>query len=236
MYISDVVRSSLQHKTISGLNLLDELKQDSDIESVHIFTLNHDLLIEKYLGSTLVDGFKQCGEFKYFDLSEYKRSDKKFFLYKLHGSINWFYWSKTNADGNRYPTKLGVKTGGNMGIDYEIQDSDGSTWRKEEDIPIFLTGKNKTFRYYYQDYFELHYKFWECLKNNSRLIISGYGGSDNLINFRIKDWLEYDKNNQCVFLNAGDKIPDYFGKTNSCKKYSKWFQDTTLEDIKKVLQ
>jgi hypothetical protein len=235
MYISDVVRSSLQNKTINGLNLLNELKVNPDIGKVHIFTLNHDLLIEKYLGDELVDGFKQNGELRYFDPLEYKRNDKKFFLYKLHGSINWFYWSKINPDGLRYPTKLGIKADGNKWLDDQLKDSKGNTWRKEEDIPIFLTGGNKTFRYYYQDYFELHFKFLECLKDYKALIISGYGGSDNLINFRINDWLEDNKNNQCIFLHEKEKIPDYFILKKGCKTYPKWFKDTTLKDIRNIL-
>ena len=235
MYISDVVRSSLQNKTINGLNLLNELKENSDIGEVHIFTLNHDLLVENYLGDELADGFKQNGELRYFDPLEYKRKDKKFFLYKLHGSINWFYWSKINPDGLRYPTKLGIKAGGNKWVDCELKDSKGNTWKKEEDIPIFLTGGNKTFRYYYQDYFELHYKFLECLKNHRILIISGYGGFDNLINFRIKDWLEGDIENQCVFLHEKEKIPEYFVDKPHCNKIPKWFKDTTLNDIRNFL-
>lgn len=235
MYISDVVRSSLQNKKIIGLDLLNEIKGNSEIRKVHIFTLNHDLLIEKYLGDELVDGFKRSGELRYFDPLEYKRNDKKFFLYKLHGSINWFHWSKINPDGFRYPTKLGIKADGNKWLDDELKDSKGNTWEKEQDIPIFLTGGNKTFRYYYHDYFELHYKFLECLKNYKTLIISGYGGSDNLINFRINDWLGENKNNQCIFLHERKKIPDYFIPKKGCRTYPKWFKDTNLKDIRNIL-
>ena len=110
-YISDVVRLSLVHNKITGLDLLSEIKNDPNIERVHLFTLNHDLLIENFLTGELIDGFKQSGELKYFDLQEYKKNDKKFYLYKLHGSINWFYWSKINPDGFRFPTKLGIKIG-----------------------------------------------------------------------------------------------------------------------------
>lgn len=233
LYISDVVRSSLSHDSkITGLNLLNELKNNPDTEKVHLFTLNHDLLIENFLSNELIDGFKQNGELRYFDPREYKRNDKKFYLYKLHGSIDWFYCSNSNS-GKREPIKLSIWNKTQV-TKRKLKDSEGNTWQIEEDIPRFLTGGNKTFRYYYQDYFELHCKFFECLKNHQTLIISGYGGYDNLINFRINDWLESKKENQCVFLHEKN-IPEYFIDKPGCKIISKWLKDTTLKDIKEFL-
>ena len=233
-FIFDVVRSSLYHRKISGLNLFNEIKFDSDFKQVSIGTLNHDLLIENFLRDEIVDGFRQNGELRYFEPSEYERIDKKFYLYKLHGSINWFYWSKTNSDGTRYPIKLGLKEGGNLGLYDELLDSDRNKWKIEEDRPILLIGQNKTFRYYYQDYFELHYQFFKRLKDLTLLIMSGYGGSDNLINFRIKDWLESSKENKILFLYEDEQPPHYFlGYKSQYNIIPKWFSKTTLEDIKK---
>lgn len=231
-YISEVIRSTLEHKHICGLNILNEIKNNSDVEKVHIFTLNHDRLIEDFLGDEVIDGFKKDGQLRFFEPLEFEREDKKLYLYKLHGSINWFYWSKINPNGNRYPTLLGTC---DLEED-ELNDLKGNKWRKEEDIPLFLTGGNKIFRYYYQGYFELHYKFLECLKKNKNLIVSGYGGSDNLINFRIKDWLESDKENKIIFLYEDEEIPHYFLRFKS--RYTiipKWFSDTTINDITNAL-
>jgi hypothetical protein len=71
---------------------LDQLggKRDSD-KQINIFTTNYDLIIERYFeGKRQIfsDGFAPMNRRSYcWDLSHY--GDKKFKLYKLHGSIDW---------------------------------------------------------------------------------------------------------------------------------------------------
>ena len=67
------------------LSLKNEIMQ-----TLKVFSLNYDLCFEKVIGENLVEtGFGDGSEWHYsnFDLES---NPKDFYLYKLHGSINWY--------------------------------------------------------------------------------------------------------------------------------------------------
>ena len=72
------------------LSLKNEITQ-----ILKVFTLNYDLCFEKVLGESIVEtGFGDGSEWHYsnFDLES---NPKDFYLYKLHGSINWYINEET---------------------------------------------------------------------------------------------------------------------------------------------
>ena len=77
---------------IKGFDFFDRLERNNKISDVIIFSLNHDLLIENYLGESLGTPFEKYNDdcnLKIYKRGLYDKS-KKFHLYKLHGSANWF--------------------------------------------------------------------------------------------------------------------------------------------------
>ena len=71
------------------------LKFQSTIgKAIRIFSLNHDLCFEKTIGYDSIQmGFEP--KTKEWHYSNFDNEEKQFFLYKLHGSINWYVDRKT---------------------------------------------------------------------------------------------------------------------------------------------
>ena len=90
-YIHDIIVSSLYKPDAptEHLSFLSDVNSNNSFSKIYIFTLNHDILIEKYFNNMIdySDGFKSDGIGHRVWSS--KNFDKKITLLKLHGSINW---------------------------------------------------------------------------------------------------------------------------------------------------
>ncbi len=68
--------------------------QDAEISSLDLFTLNHDIVIERYLeecGIEYTDGFEPpVNGVRYWSRKVLERPCYNVRLLKLHGSVNWF--------------------------------------------------------------------------------------------------------------------------------------------------
>ena len=94
---------------LDTLEIWNEVANDPDISCLHIYSLNHDLLLEKlfHKNETIYnDGFeiKSIVRCPVWNRNLFKSDDYKVHLYKLHGSIGWTF---TRINGNeafcRYP-------------------------------------------------------------------------------------------------------------------------------------
>jgi SIR2-like domain len=190
-FIEQIVCQLLSAKSEVGLNYLDFIqdtinKYSSD--NIDIFTLNHDLVLERYLNDKhipFVNGFDEHGKY---NGNLFENPIEKLSLYKLHGSINW---------RNYYLHNEGKKE--NICIpDGTIVDTSSL-----EDQPIILIGtRNKMEDYYgFSIFTELHNRFFESLSNANRLIVAGYGFRDNGINDRIVNWIAGDKERKIVVID-----------------------------------
>jgi len=220
-----------------GFDLINELHKNNI--NIDIFTLNHDLLLEKYLDLKKIpfdDGFNRIdGEIRYIDEKLFSSSKDNLKLVKLHGSINWIYYDNS---------KLGIATNGDTD---HATDSSGKRpfpFSTEE----FLTGKeNKIEQYssfYYSKFF--HY-FQNVLNETNRIIMSGYGWNDLGINQRLSNWLVENNENKIILLhekpeelkrsrsNLWYKYDDYI-KRGSIIPIRKWLCDTKLDDIREYLK
>ena len=119
---------------------------------------------------------------------------KKFHLYKLHGSIDWF--TVSNPKLKIYNT---IRFGDNM--EFFGSQLDGIDYKWNELVPQILTGSLvKEHVYSFGIYFYMFNKFHNSLDKKNILIASGYGWNDAGINRRVLHWLQYYPNSKLILL------------------------------------
>jgi hypothetical protein len=194
--------------------ILNCLKKLGEIGFVNIHSLNHDLFFERlnateWLNGELCDGFEELGSPYYGKLQVegrvYKvrlsrfidKYNKKFRLYKLHGSRDYGVYSTTQKEimiPEAYIKKrYGVKW---IDIYKEMENTDGGLQYEQCWLNYhadFLTGTtSKILRYkerlFYRSLFE---KFEQNLLQSERLVIVGYGCKDQEINRIIAEFFDF---------------------------------------------
>ena len=169
-------------------------------EEIDIFTLNHDLLVEKQLESknvAYVDGFGEPdGDALLFNGS-WDQDGSSVRLFKLHGSVDWHQFRFKSRGVDRY-AKLRKEP-----YPYYSRDADGDPFRPSEIGPSFLTGTTvKEQAYGYGLYGELFEQLRHRLRKHDTLVFSGYGWGDKGINTRINQWLREQTGNRIVILHG----------------------------------
>ena len=184
-YIKDVVEHCLSQKPgrTDYLHTFRDACQDDESHIVHLFTLNHDTLLEDYLcreDIVIADGFEQREEYaRFWSPGLLDKPTSRIRLIKLHGSVSW-QWFHDRETGER---ELAIRT------------TDYKTWRRlnfnSPGRAEFLAGTfNKMLSYtVYRVYLELYLYFWQALKRIDQLIICGYGFGDKGINARVVQWM-----------------------------------------------
>jgi hypothetical protein len=177
-YISEKVTALLskEPERLNHLDFIRDIKNDSSIDNINIFSLNHDLLLEryfKYIKISFSDGFNSKliwdGIF-----------EERIKLFKLHGSIDWFADDivdsyKSNIHKNR---------------------------KRDNTTPILLIGSfNKLPEYTRGLNFRFQVLFDNYLNESNYLVISGYGFADQGINSRIFSWLYSSINNRIILIH-----------------------------------
>lgn len=244
-FINCVVWQSLYTKNPpTGFDLIAELNGSNLFERIDIATLNHDLLVEKYLESQMIlftDGFSlPDGDFCYFKPDEYKISNNKVRLFKLHGSIDLYRMRTLNKDTDT-TTDFYAKVSGNH---WRMRDANGNfVGDTLNSYPIFLTGTmNKLSDYNFGIIRTIHLIFDEVLRSHDTMIMSGYGWNDKGINGRLMEWILSSSDKKLILLHED---PESIKKSRSAMWHSydnlvkwgrlipvkKWFSDTRLEDI-----
>jgi hypothetical protein len=180
-----------------GMDIFAEAARKFDL--VDIFSLNHDLLIEKRLENEeipYVDGFDDPeGDAIRFSWS-WKRKESGVRLFKLHGSVDWYLFRfKNNGIESDQYAKL------RKSPDW-AHDASGNRLDVLEIVPSFLTGTTiKEQAYGYSLYGELFEQFRHVLLECETLFVSGYGWFDKGINIRIHQWLRDKSQNKLVILH-----------------------------------
>ena len=179
IYIKDSVILSLLKKPESyvGLSLLGEIISNNHFNTIDVFTLNHDLVIEEFLKSINKDfceGFgKEVEGYRFWDQSLFEL-DNRINLYKLHGSVDWYYYDETSWEDRRI-----------------CKCTSDIVWRDPRKPEILIGTYNKLAEYIKGIYLELFCRFYKTLNMHSYLIISGYSFSDKGINAKIIEWIYY---------------------------------------------
>lgn len=242
LFISSVTKNSLtfpENGEVGGFNLLKDLYDDSTVKQINIFTLNHDTLIEQFLEKNCIkysDGFAKeyCNDFWEFN-NDFESSNSKVRIFKLHGSINWYFDQYYKGEGRKY-----IKCKDHLNIKDKIRVSE-----ELEKLPSsFLTGYDKHERYIDGMYGDLYYQFHKALLENNRLLVSGYGFGDYGMNRILITWLDRHKENQLILLhknhndevfkrNIGVREGEY---TDQIFKKDFWFSGARKKDILELMK
>jgi len=201
-YIENVVCYSLTNsiKDLKNLSFILNACLDSEYKTTHIFTLNHDKVIEKLFTKNKIkytDGFGNSERsLRYWNPTEFDK-DYRVGFYKLHGSVNWFRFSTDNGKNYRIGNTGNLKDiDHTKNIDDELQDVFG---------PELLVGtSNKILNYPRALYSEMFFRLHLVLKRVNVLIIIGYGFKDKAINSKIIEYMNYSINNKLIII---DKKP-----------------------------
>jgi len=206
---------SLPHKQF--LELMDKLKDDF---KVHIHTLNHDLLMEKYfhydpLAGNYSDGFCDFASPYYGLISNNERTqrirlkrfkdkyDAIFNLYKLHGSVDNYVFNTNNKTYDMIKSEYGLLE---RGIVKEVTTHTGEEYYDDghvDVVPEFLSGtfekiKNYGRKLYYSRLFE---RFKYNLNTSNCLIVIGYGFADPTINDYLRDHFLFKSSHTMIVIN-----------------------------------
>lgn len=218
-YINEVVYQKINIPTpgdISNLVLFENIYNDTRVSHINIFTLNHDLVLEKYFDEkniNYIDGFKHNNSTWNFD--RYKSiNDEKISIAKLHGSINWFI--KNNSESH-----------------FEIKDVKSQL----DQLPVFLTGTDNKFMAYYNSvYFQLAYLFHKKLWQTDTLIVSGYSFGDNGINQRLTEWIQLDNKRKMIVIAPNiDELKNNAGNPINTR-WEKWEKDGKIIPISEGIE
>ena len=203
-------------------------------DTMDVFTLNHERLIERQLmggGISFVDGFgDRKGDVRIFDN---RWSGERVRVLKLHGSTHWYLFRF-----NEWDQFAAVEA--NQGY---AKDEHGRLLDSLDPKPLFLTGTTvKEQSYGVSLIGEIFSKFRELLSTHRTLICSGYGFTDKGINIRLNQWLRDAEGNRIVVLHQDpeEELPhkrfwfwrwsDYLRKGKVILVH-KWLADCTAADL-----
>lgn len=223
------------------LELLEELGREY---KVHIHTLNHDLLMERFahtetLGNKMSDGFEEYGSpfYGYHTLFQKRNPNeeekpvahytvrlrrftnefsKQFCLYKLHGSIDQYVFNFENKEYTTIKLLYGVS---NHELFKEIKNDKGELeyYRGHTEVyPDFLSGTStKILNYDRQVYYKpIFNHFVNNLKNSQALIVIGYGFGDPKINDYIENNILSDSRKKMLVIDVKKPVFSIVDKEN----------------------
>ena len=140
-YISDIVYCLLSKRLcrLDHLCCIKDACQDTQLNKVDIYTLNHDILLEQYLSENNIqirDGFgKSINNVRYWDPDLFLNEPFKVRLFKLHGSVNWFRFRPDGGDWSK--ESIGISLEPDI---WHTNDSNGQMQRPVDGRPMFLAG------------------------------------------------------------------------------------------------
>jgi len=229
-----------------GFDFIIELLRSNNFGTINIFTLNHDIILEKALNEGKVeycDGFdKLINNVRWFEPALYDQNALPH-IFKLHGSINWMNLQTFNFKGIGIP---------NCKDNEDLRTQSGEILSHLPSIPIILSGTyNKENRYYYDIIAEMHWRFFQALRysSTSLIIIAGYGWSDRSINGRLREWILSRQENQFLLIHQHpEEIKnskslmwndfDWLFKQGKLKLLPKWPKDLKsgelTDEVKKI--
>ncbi len=164
---------------------------DTDLDSIDIFTLNHDTVLEALFwkkGYAFTDGFdlNDDGTLRIWNPLTFEEVDKRYHLYKLHGSFTWAYHSQ-HKTAVTYP----------LGEFSRL----GSVIEGAGDNEILIGTFEKMLEYGGGIFIDLFWHFWKVLRKIDKLIVCGYGFRDKGINNYLIDWLVANDNRKIIVIH-----------------------------------
>lgn len=240
--------TQLKPLPIEYKGFLEYLELVGEDHLCHIHSLNHDLLFESFvytewLNGGLSTGFDELGSKFYGRIEnnfmvrlEYfsNKYEKRFRLYKLHGSVNNYPFRTSDGGFLNY---IKIKKGISPSNFYrESEREDGELYYENDFTNYhsdFLSGTtSKILRYNDEGYYkELFNHFIENLRKSDKLVIVGYGCGDSKINDLILEHFDY-LNKQVVII---DPYPSDIIKSFAAKIDAQLIEQTPKEDLIDVI-
>jgi len=238
-YITDVVASSLRQPA-TQLDHLQPLKaawKEASLQTLDIFTVNHDLLLEQYLRAQdipFVDGFDAViNNVRYWNPTLFRADVAGIRLLKLHGSIDWYRFRPDNSS-SWYDDLIGVC--GDTDISHTL-DPWGRSQLPVDKRPLLLIGTfNKIPEYTRRIFLDLYYEFRRLLDRTTILVSCGYGFADKGINERILEWVYGDRRRRIVLVEPKPKELQQRARLAVSLKWDDWCKDGTLTIIRKGIE
>ena len=190
-YIADIVWRCLCRKPASQSHLDVIAHACKSVNVTSISTLCHDAHVETFLRErdiSLSDGFsKPEADVRYWN-GDFSSSGATPFL-KLHGSVNWFLFSRKFGDS--YDGRIGIPLNGDP--EHTRTEDDELLRLGNGGRPLLLIGTfNKISAYSSGIFGELHHRFRSTISEANQMVICGYGFGDKGINIEIIEWY-FDK-------------------------------------------
>ncbi len=231
-YIQDIAKSMLERapKGIDHLEFIRDCRLDSDFENLDIFTLNHDTLVEQSVTAQnipLIDGFDLPADgLRPWKPSLYESATgKDIRLFKLHGSINWFWFDSRPNPILAIPLTKDI-------------------WHMGDKLPMPLSGRpemlvgtfNKMLSYSKTAFSDLYCSLCKSLNNTARLVISGFSFNDKAINSRIIEWMISNNDRRLVIIHDEPPRLKLASRPAIARKIDQWIKDDRLRFVAKRIE
>lgn len=236
------------------LNTFESLSEG--VDRVNIHTLNHDLFFERlnnteWIAGELCDGFEELGS-PYFGpltsngrtyncrLARYTgRYLKKYRLYKLHGSLDFGVYYKSNGSMSLPETYIKSRQGiGFSELLKETTNNHGelhyeNCWFNYH--ADFLTGTTSKIERYEEPllYKTLFSLFRKNLNEADTLTIIGYGCKDKEVNKIILENFDYKNKPTFIIDPYPEKAVKSFRESLNAKLIEKHLEDISVKDFTK---
>jgi len=240
--------ASFPHK-----NYMELLEYLGEEYKVHIHTLNHDLLMEKYfhyesIAGKTSDGFDDFASPYYGQISNnditqrirlkrfVNRYDGIFNLYKLHGSVDNYIFNTNNKVYDMIKWEYGLLE---RGIVKEITTHLGKHIYFDgyvDVVPEFLSGTTEKIKHYERKvyYLKIFDHFKKNLNRTMYLIVIGYGFADTKINAYLLDYFLRNSDKTMVVINKSRPVNELLEKKN-VKFFQIGVEDIPIEAVKEVI-
>jgi hypothetical protein len=237
-YMICIVTSMLSQKVIEikGLDFLNILNKDKEIKKANIFTLNHDLLLEKYFVNKNI---KYCNGFsipinnvRYWEPKLFLENKNKFNLFKIHGSVDWYRMRISGSDW--HDEYICIITDGNI---HRSKSKDGRELNDLGTHPKILVGTyNKIAAYSNGIFLDLICCLNKFLNESENLIISGYSFGDKGVNSWITEWAYKSRTKRIVLIHP--KLDDLKNNARGSirNKWDSWLKQGKLKTIEKGIE
>jgi hypothetical protein len=195
---------------------------------VHLFDLNHDLVLETALAADDVefsDGFGAAsGDVRWWE----DAFDHAVRHIKLHGSIRWFQ-RRVAGDG-----WVAVSVARSLTHDpnHERDEADLPLPLPVEGRPEILVGRfDKSLAYDSSIHNDLHFRFREALRAADRLVVIGYGFGDKAINNQIIQWVSHEPGRRIVVVHGDPDSLRRGAREAVNREWSGWRDDGRLRIV-----
>jgi len=237
-YIRDVVWHLLAREP-SSTDYLDSLKDaclDDQLSNIDIFTLNHDIVLERCLsqnGIQITDGFGEpINGIRYWDPDLFEAGSYKVRLFKLHGSVNWFRFRPDGGDWS--DESIGIPLNSDF---WHAKTPLGQMQWPVDGRPMLLVGTfNKMLQYTSGIYADLYCRFHRSLRHTQRLVVCGYGFGDKGINTRIVEWVYSSRDPKILLIHPEPKKLKESARGAISNKWNEWIKQGKLTILPKRIE